>query len=545
MISARLSARALALVAAMAVASGCGNSTASSDDAATPVEPGRPVTTATSAPAKGDVDQVRWALFYEPTTLNWTQAYAVSENTALANLCESLLVQDPDFSIRPALAESATNPTPLKWVYRIRDGVRFWNGRPLTAEDVVYSLQKATEPTSYWANWFVNVRSIERTAPDEVTVTLKRPDAIFNKMMATAAGVVVEKAYATEKGDAYGTPDGGVMCTGPFRLDRWNKGDSIVMTRNDGYWDPSRRAHAKTLELRFVPDESTLTSALQSGDIDGTFSAPLSGVEQLRSSQAGTLTLGKSAVFDTIAFSAEKGPLADARVRRALSLAIDRDAIARTVFSGTAQPVKSPAVPSTWGYERAAFAQAYEALPSMGPDLDQAKSLIAEAGSPKEPVTLALPGDVAAFVQIGTIVQDAAKKIGLKMELRPIATSAYIALFTDAKAREGIDGLLGIWYPDVAEPLNIFAQVTDSQNFNGYANPEVRAALDRARGTYDDAERAQLAIVAQRQLMEDMPWAPLVNRSELVFMNKRITGAPVSSLAQLYTPWGAGIGAAG
>jgi peptide/nickel transport system substrate-binding protein len=322
------------LAALMAAAVGCGSST--SDDTGAAGTDQSLTTVSTTPAATADVDHVKWALFYEPTTMNWTQAYAVAENTTLANMCESLLRQEPDFSIKPGLAQSVENPTPLKWVYRIRGDVRFWDGKPLTADDVVYSLKTTMGPASYWSGWFGNVRSVERSGPDEVTVTLKRPDSIFNKMMATAAGIVVERAYAEEKGDAYGTPDGGVMCTGPFEFQRWNKGDSIVMTRNENYWNPSGRAHARTLELRFVPDESTLTSALLSGDIDGTFSAPLSGVSQLRGASNGSLTLGTSTTTDLVAFSASSGPLADPRVRRALSLAIDRTAIAKTVFSGTA-----------------------------------------------------------------------------------------------------------------------------------------------------------------------------------------------------------------
>lgn len=497
----------------------------------------------------GDIDRLVWALDYEPTSLDWVFAYNYAENTTLSNVCENLLRLTPDLEIAPGLAESFEHPSPTSWVYTIRDGVTFHDGSPMTIDDVVYSLRRHLDAKlgSYWTGWVGNVKSVQATGPREVTVTLRKPDVIFNQMMATPAGGVASKSFVERKGADYGTPDGGVMCTGPFKLERWKKGESITLARYDGYWDPDRRARAASVEMPFIKEESTLVSSLVGGQVDGTFEVPPAAIEQLERSDAGKLYFGPSMQSYDVIVSDIEGPLADARVRRALLLALDREGIVEAAVAGRAEVLKAAVPPGSWGYAKGAFRDAYDALGSVSRDIATAKRLVKEAGAPKAPVTLAALAEDEELSIIANAMEDAARQIGLELRIKTLPVGKYAPLFFDPEARKGIDLFLTGWYTDVPEPLNMYATIFTSDgnsNYSGYSNERYDSLIERARATEDEAARAKLVIDAQRITAEEVPWLPVYTPNLRVFLGKRITGAP-ATFVYLYYPWLAEIGAAG
>lgn len=380
--------------------------------------------TSTAAAAKG-LDRVTWNLPYEPQTLDPIRSFNYAENTALANMCESLLRLTPDFTIEPGLAEKAENPTPTTWVYTIREGVTFWDGKPLTAQDVAASLKRHLDPAlgTWWSDYFSTVEKVEASGPMQVTVTLKQADVLFNQAMATAAGAIVSKEYAAKKD--LGSPTGGLMCTGPFEFGAWKSGDSLAIVRNDAYWDKALAARSKEIVFRFIADETTAVNALRSGEVDGQyFYLPPAGLAQLRESTTGSVTLGKSLTFWTLLSAAKDGPYADPKVRQALSLALDRAAISKVVFQGTAAPQRTLAGAEYWGYERATFEQAYRALPPETQDLAKAKQLLTEAGSPTEPITIAIQGSAATHDQTANLIKATGEALGLKIEIKVVRSSS-------------------------------------------------------------------------------------------------------------------------
>ncbi|PZS07117.1 MAG: ABC transporter substrate-binding protein, partial [Chloroflexi bacterium] len=343
----------------------------------------------TTPPAKGRLASVTWDLPYgEPTSVDPAQSAAQSENGPLANMCESLLRMTPQFGYSPGLASSYSHPTPTTWVYNIRQGVRFWDGKPLTANDVVYSLNRNLDPkvASLWNDpFFVNVKNISKTGPNQVTVTLSRPDAVFNEMMATAAGAIGEASYIQAKGKTYGTAKGRLMCTGPYEFQSWTPGVDLVMTRNPHYWDTSLQPKVQEVKFDFLTNPTTITNGLLSGQLDGTYEAPISAVPTLQHSTIGKLYLGLSTEFGNLSFTAKPGPIQDPKIRRALSLVINRQAIASTILKGTAVPIYSLDYPSTWGYAKPTFQQGYSALTrSEATNVAEAKRLVHEAGSPTQ-----------------------------------------------------------------------------------------------------------------------------------------------------------------
>jgi peptide/nickel transport system substrate-binding protein len=530
-------------VAGFLAACGSGGGTASSGR--TPRLIG---TTVMTPPAKGEIGRVNWGLFYEPSGLDWIYCYNYEENTVVTNITESLMRLTPQFTIEPSLAASFSEPDPLTKVYKIRHGVTFSDGSPMTAEDVVFSLRRHLNAASYWNFGYVNVKGVDQTGPDEVTVAMKRPDEVFHPLMATPAGGVGKASYVTAKGKGYGTPSAGPIGTGPFAFKNWTQGASITLTRNETYWDTSHKPKAHEFVFSFIPQESTMTTALLSGEIDGAYHTPYSGLNQLRSTSSGKLYLGKSMIFTEIIFASSSGPLANPAVRSALLLAIDRPALAKAVYNNAASPLRNTVVPlAEWGYGQAQAKAAWDKLGAPVVDIKKARQLVAKAGSPKQPMTIATRASFQRYIDIATVVQAAASQIGLTVHIKPISPNSYGDLFFSAKARSGIDMFISENYADIPEPLEIlYPAVIPGQfyNYSGYSNPTVTKDLNQAYTQTDDNKRAALVLGAQAVMAGDLAALPLANPAVPLFLNSRITGAP-ASFCYLYYPWARDIGSSG
>ncbi len=503
-----------------------------------------------SPEAKGEVDTVNWALGSEPASLDWVYSYDYSPNTVLANVCESLLKIDAHFDVSPGLAESYEQVDDTTWEYQIRPDVKFHDGSTLTADDVAYSLNRHLDPDvgSYWGGFFANVDSIEATGPLTVTVKLSKPDAIINQMLAVAGGVVESKEFVESKGEDYGTPNGGLNCTGPFEFGQWRRGESITLTRFDDYWDTDRAAMAQTFEFSFIRDSAAETNALLNGDIDGTFGVAAEAVNRLRSSDVGEIYYGPNTATNNLTVADLDGPLADVRIRRALSLALDRQGFSDAATNGVSIPSRAVASKLTWGTGPAAeiYEQAWEELPATEEqNIEEGKRLVEEAGKPSEPIVIAAVMSSPPAATLANEVQAAGKRVGLDVTIKPVAADAYTALFSDPAARKGIDLFSNGWYADVADPLVIYVnwQSGNFANYAGWKNPAYDKLVQQALAEYDEEKRAELVVRLQEIATEQLLWIPVVQSPNSVFMNNEITGAPATN-AYLYYPWAAQVGAA-
>jgi peptide/nickel transport system substrate-binding protein len=539
-----LSAPTLAAILAACGGSSSGSSGTNGTTTATQVG-----TTVTTPAPTGELDQLKWGLFYEPGPLDWIYCYNYEENTVVTNITESLMRLTPQLLIEPGLAESHSAPDNLTNVYTIRQGVKFHDGTPMTTADVVFSMKRHLNPASYWAFAYFNVKSIEQTGTWEVTVHMKRPDVIFPGLMATPAGGVGPQAYVTAKGKNYGTAKAGPVGTGPFKFTSWNPGSNITISRNDSYWDTAHAPKTKSVVFSFIPEESTMTTGLLSGEIDGAYHTPYSGLSQLRSSSVGTLYLGKSMLFTVIYVSTTTGPLANSNVLKALLMATDRQALASTVYSGAANPLPSTMTPlDQWGYAQSQAAAAYHKLPPPVLDLAGAKKLM-QGVDTSGTFVIATRASFQRYINIASIVQDAGKKLGLNIQIKPVNPNDYGNLFFSDSARKGIDLFISENYADIPEPLEtLYITVTPqpanalTYNYNDYNNPPVTSDLRKAVAEPDPSKRASLIIDAQSLLANQPATLPLASPAVPLFLNKRATGAP-ASFCYLYYPWARDVGA--
>lgn len=344
---------------------------------------------ASTPPARGEIDSFSWAVYAEPPTLDYTVAFDYPQNTILSNVCESLMRWTPALTTEPGLAQKASNPDPATWVYDLRPGVRFHDGKEMTADDVVFSLGRQMDPdnAAAWAQVFQNVSAVTKSGPLQVTVKLKKPDSQFPQYMATAAGVVASKAGVEAAGKDYGTT-GGLACTGPFELGTWNKGQSVELNRFDGYW--GTKAKSKKAVFRVLTDPSARTNAMLSGEVDGGYLIPTESYARLRGSGTGTLYFGEGLSTVNVNVTNMEGPLGDVRVRRALSLALDRTGFVKAGLGGAGTVTNSLTTRAAWAAApENTLKTALDGLPPTGQDIDKAKALVQEAGATGKTLTVA------------------------------------------------------------------------------------------------------------------------------------------------------------
>ncbi|UQX89003.1 ABC transporter substrate-binding protein [Jatrophihabitans telluris] len=531
----------LALTVGVSACGGSGN--AASSTKATPA-----TLTITTPPAAGDIDKVNWALPKgEPSTLDPVKTGDYSPNTVVLNMCEPLMALQPDFSVKPGLAENVTQPDSKTMVFTIRRGVTFWDGTPLTAADVAFSLQRNLDPrnTPVGGALFRSVAAIKATGPLQVTVTFVRHDAQFLNTMASVSSAISEKAFVERAGKNYGSPRAGVMCTGPFKFGKWAAGDRIVLARNDQYW--STKAKAKEFDFVFFTDDSTLTSALLAGQIDGTYEAPLGSIDTLRKASGGKLYYGPSTQSLSIGPVSATGPAADPRVRRALDLAIDKPSLIKNVLHGAGSPLRTFTPQLTWAGDpaKAVYDQGYQGLPdNAAANLAQAKSLIAQAAPATKNLTMVIPSGDQLSLQTATIVQADAHQIGLTISIKQMQPTSFSELFYDPTKRAGIDLIVASGYIEVPGAYYYapgFVLKDGPFNWTGWSDPQVSKLMTDGQQATDPQVAAKDFVAAQAIFGPADLQISLASLNELLYLNNKITGAP-ASFAYISSAWAASVG---
>jgi len=487
------------------------------------------------------IDAITWALPYgEPTTIDPIQAGDYAPDFMVSQMCDFLLRFTPKWELEPGLAESWDQPDDKTLVFKLREGVTFWDGEPMTVDDVVYSLKRNLDEAagSLTAPYFKNVRSIEGTGPSEVTVRFKAPDELFLKEMAAGPGAVVQRAFTERAGKKVGTPRGGIMCTGPYEFVSWKPGTELRLQKNDDYWDPSLQPRIGKVTVSFMSETTTLTSALLSGEVDGAYGVPATSIPALSRADTGTLYYGESTQQLGIYSARPAGLMADPNVRKALSLAIDRRAIAEKVYGGAAIPNQAVVSNTREQEAKAVYEEGWKTLPSVDVDLEAAKELIAAVPDPTQPIVLAAPAGDQATLDVATLVQDAGKQLGLNVEIRPLQPLDLSNFYYKPEFRKGYDGVLSVSFSDHPDPLNFLPYVVypDSYfNYSGWDSPEAVRLTDRAQRTLDPEARAEMLMQVLKLEADDRVTIPLLGLANVSFISNAIGGAP-TSFAYLWMP---------
>lgn len=510
---------------------------------------GAPPALVTTAPkASGPVDSIVWNLpFGEPGLIDPPNTGSYSGSFVASNLCDSLLTVNESLEVQPNIVDYKII-SPKQIVYTLKEGAKFWDGAPVTAEDVVFSLRRSAAPEQLVSFIYANVSSIEVTGPMEVTVNFKEPDSLFNNEMANFAGMVMEKAYTEKAGKTVGTAAGGIMCSGPFKLVEWMAGDHIKIARNDTYWNKARLPLAGEIKFTFVTDSDAYIQAMKAGEIDGSYEISPSAIQALSGAESGNLYLGPSTQFVTLSVAKPGGVMGDLGLRHALQKIIDRVAIAQSIYSGAAQPLFTHVTPLTWqqsaknvyqaAYDEFAQRRAYDEI--------KASELVKGSKYAGEDIVMVIPAGDETLGLLGQYIQQQAKKAGLNLSIRALQPLEYAGLDYNSGNRLGFDLLLGVGYnaaQDPLEPVSIYYASGAFFNIDGFDNADVNRLIGTMRTTSDAAEKAKIFVEMQNIYEAEDGVVPVVAQDTVTFLNKRLAGA-VTSFAYMSMPALVYVGAA-
>lgn len=487
-------------------------------------------------------------------TLRWNAAepqnidpsFTGSGQLIYSNMCENVLLQKPDYSIVPNLG-TVKQANSLTYDVTLRQDVKFWDGTPMTAADAVWTFSRQLDPSlgSNFQAYTANIAGVHQTGEFTYTITMKQPDVMLEPLLATGFGSIVEKAWGEAHPGKIGTPDGGLMCTGPYVLDKWTPGQSITMSANPAYWDKSRTPLTKNVEFVFNSDPTSVTASMVGGELDGGFDFSLSALEQLQKSN-GTITFGPSLGFWNVYFvDVPHNPL-NTQQRKALKLAMDYKGILNGVLKGAAEEDRALTPRTSWGYSKSTFQAAWDKLDGGRQNLDEAKAIIKKAGVPKGTLVIPYLADNPEMSQVANAIASAAESLGMKTKLRSYPTTQYYQLYSNqsARASSGISLFILNGYMDaIPEPtawyLN-YTKETFGSIFNVPDSP-LDGWVHEASRTLDDKARAELIVKAQKYYSDHELMMALAAPYTRVWTAKGVTGAPASDTYRVF-PWAAAIG---
>ncbi len=441
---------------------------------------------------------------------------AVLNNTSgfiEATIFDSLVRYKPGtVEVEPGLAESwDISPDGLTYTFHLRPGVTFHDGTKLDAAAFIQGIARQLDPASpinikntgpvqNYADFTYGPVAGYRAPGDMIAeFTLKQPSAAFLASLAMVWNGVVSPAAAAKYGKEFRNNPVG---TGPFVFKEYRPRDQVVLEANPNYW----RGKPKLAGLVFkvLPDPQAALLAMRRGEVHILADVGAATIPALRQEPSVNLITQPGLVVCGVALPCDVKPFDDVRVRRALNLAVDKDAINKSLFQGMAERLTSPFPSAQWGHD--------PSLPGYGYDPEQAKKLLAEAGvQPGLQVELLTYNSARGYNPTGpdlaVAVQGYLRRVGIEVDVRKVEMGAFLSTVRTMKY-EGLR--MGGFSGDNGDPDNfgiLFS--TDEipqQNSSHYSNAQVDALLKQAARTVDHGKRVELYYAVQKQIDADAPW---------------------------------------
>ena len=446
------------------------------------------VLSTTYAQQEGGILEV--AVVNEPTSLDPITTNNVPSSVVFMQIHDALVTYDKDLTIIGQLATDWTvSGDGLSYTFNLRDDVTFHNGEPFTSEDVKYAFETAQDPQyqSQWLGRFEVISSVETPDEHTVVINLTEPNAAFIDQI-TFFGIPSKAAHEEVGAEAYADNPVG---TGPFRFVSWERGNEVVVERNEDYW--LTRPNLDGATFRAIPERSVAAIELESGDMDLVQNMVATDVVRLQEDEDITIDLTSTLSYYYLAFNTTSGPLADARVRQALLYAIPMTDIVNSIFQEVgAERAYTSFAPNNAAYDPELVAN----FPEYNPE--RAKALLAEAGYPDGfSTTLYTPTD-SARRQLGELLQAALSLVGVQVEVQSVEFGTLLPLTYTGDAPMWILG-----WTSGTDPNNYAydmfhsdpaAWEADGVTFNTarYSNPRVDELLEQARALTDMEARIPL-----------------------------------------------------
>jgi peptide/nickel transport system substrate-binding protein len=490
---------------------------------------------AVASAGSAGAEELTIALAAEPSAMD-PHFHNLGPNNAMrAHIFESLIWQDAKQSLEPQLAESWRTIDDTTWEFKLREGVKFHDGTDFGAKDVIYTVCRIPMVRDSPSSFTIYTKAIAgMEAPDPHTLIIKTDTpypllptelSAWGILSAESNGVEGDIAFSRDGCEGMGEPPAtaqfnsgeAAIGTGPYRFVEHAPGNRIVLERNDDYW--GEQPHWTKVTFRPITSDGPRVAALLAGDVDFIEKPPIQDLERIESEGFGIAQELSNRViylhFDHeqepspgITGTDGRNPFEDVRVREAVSVAINRQAIVERIMGGLALPAGELLPGVMFGASPDAKADPY--------DPDRAQALLEEAGYPEGfGLVIGSPND--RYINDAKIAQAVAQmltRIGIETQVDAITASTFFSRRNNQEFSMYLAGW-GSGTGEMSSPLAALVATPNKEkgmggtNAGGYSNPEMDALLEQALATVDDTEREKLLQQASQVVMDDYGILPL------------------------------------
>ena len=482
----------------------------------------------------------------DPETIDPALNSAVDGGNMLLHSFECLLAVDQNGQLAPGQAESwETSEDGLTWTFHLRDGLKWSDGSDLTANDFVYSWKRVCDPmvAAPYAETVLSMvegydKAIEgdldalqvaATDDNTLVVTLNAPCSYFGSLAAFATLSPVQQATVEANGDAWATKAETYISNGPFYVSDWVPGSYIMMTKNPYYWNADA-IKLDGIKWNLIEDSNAAYSAYQTGEVLMIKDVPTEEIPSLKENA----DFYVDPIIGTyyLSMNIDREPFNNADVRKALSLAIDRDYVANTLMQGTYSPAGNfmgPGWIDTDGKQfkdNANGGKEYIDTTNYEADLEEAKQLLADAGYPNGegfPTITYSTNDAGYHKVVAEYLQQAWAELGIDLQVDIVEWAS----FTPMRRNGDYDVARNGWVGDYSDPSNMLDLFysTNGNNDGKFNNADYDAAMELSRTTLDAAERSTALHNAEDILMEEAGCIPVAYYNDFWLQSDKITGS--------------------
>lgn len=481
-----------------------------------------------------------------PETIDPALNSAVDGGNMLLHSFECLLAVDEDGKLIPGQAESwETSEDGLTWTFHLRDGLKWSDGTDLTANDFVYSWKRVCDPmvAAPYAETVLgmvegyedaitgNLDALQVVAEDDKTlvVTLNAPCSYFGSLAAFATLSPVQQATIEANGDAWATSAETYISNGPFYVSEWVPSSYIMMSKNPNYWNADA-IKLDGIKFNLIEDSNAAYSAYQTGEVLFIKDVPTEEIPSL----SGNSDFYVDPIIGTyyLSVNCDREPFNDPQVRKALSLAIDREYVAGTLMQGTysaAGNFMGPGWIDTDGsqfMDNANGGQPYIDTTNYEANLAEAKQILADAGYPDGeglPSITYSTNDAGYHRVVAEYLQQAWSELGIDVTVDIVEWAS----FTPMRRNGDYDASRNGWVGDYSDPSNMLDLLYSSNGNNDgkFNNADYDAAMELSRTTLDAAERSEALHKAEDILMEETACIPVAYYNDFWLQSDKITGS--------------------
>ncbi len=481
-----------------------------------------------------------------PETIDPALNSAVDGGNMLLHFDECLLAVDESGNLIPGQAETwETSEDGLTWTFHLREGLKWSDGSDLTANDFVYSWKRVCDPNvaapyaetvlgmveGYDEAITGNLDALKVEAPDDLTlvVTLSAPCSYFGSLAAFATLSPVQQATVEANGDAWATAAETYICNGPFYIAEWVPDSYILSLKNPNYWNADA-IKLDGIKWNLIEDANASYSAYQTGEVLFIKDVPTEEIPSLE----GNPEFYVDPIIGTyyLSVNTEKEPFNDVNVRKALSLAIDREYVAGTLMQGTytaAGNFMGPGWIDTDGtqfMDNANGGKPYIDVTNHEANVEEAKKLLADAGYPDGeglPAITYSTNDAGYHKVVAEYLQQAWGELGIDVSVDVVEWASFTPMRRNGDYEASRNG----WVGDYSDPSNMLDLLysTNGNNDGKFNNADYDAAMDVSRTTLDAAERSAALHEAEDILMDQAACIPVAYYNDFWLQSEKITGS--------------------